>query len=130
MAEEISMDELLGGDTGNTGTIGTIDYGGNGVYDPDEFNNENRLPQEKNVVYPGGYTQEEYQEPLEFFDKFSKYITLAFIITFISIILLQKKVINLFFSKFINSDQRFGLIIFQSVLIGVISSFSSYYTLN
>lgn len=103
------------------------------VYDPENFDDNYGPP---NMYEP----QKQRRKPvnpiklsgntMDFFEAFSKYISLAFLITFISLIILQPRVKYLIFAKFLGYDRKILIQIVQAISIGVISSFSAYHTLS
>jgi uncharacterized membrane protein len=66
----------------------------------------------------------------DFFEKFSRYISLAFLISFISLIFLQRGITAAIFGRFINMEKSAISVIVQALCIGIVSSISAFYSLR
>lgn len=89
------------------------------------MDNTQEIPDENNFEHVS--FDLDIQPQQDFFDKFSKYITLSFVIFFISLLFLQKGLINMFLSKIITINNRVTFVVIQAIFIAVFSSISSYY---
>jgi len=96
----------------------------------ENYTPEGPMPMYSRAPDPMEYTNDTVRHSLDFFDIFSKYISLAFLITFIALILIQPRIKYLVFGRLLGYDKKILIQIMQAISIGVISSFSAYHTLN
>lgn len=70
------------------------------------------------------------REDVDFFDVFSKYISLTFLIAIIALIFIQPRVKYMLFGRLLGYDKKILIQVVQAISIGVVSSFSAFHTLN
>lgn len=83
----------------------------------------------QNVAQNGPWKAKRQVEPEDPFDRIGKYITLFFIITFISMISLQQELLVSTIGRFIKLDKKLIVQIIQSIIISITSTFYVYYAI-
>lgn len=77
----------------------------------------------------GSWKAKRQVEPEDPFDRIGKYITLFFIMIFISMISLQQELLVTTIGRFIKLDKKLIIQIMQSILISLTSTFYVYYAI-